>query len=116
MRLNSGFKPPISFLSVVTIAVTTILFTTMVIVHEHAKLGTEALLIFVFVLFGPVTLLYLLSDSGGPIGIGILLLPISSLTALLAASLPRPTYSVFLKRLGWFLWVLCQLMVTGWFI
>lgn len=116
MGLDSGFKPPISFLSVVTIALTTILFTTMVIVHEHATLSTEVLLIFVFVLFGPVTLLYLLSVSGGSIGSGILLLPISSLTALLAAGLPRPTYSVFLKRLGWFLWVLCQLMVTGWFM
>jgi predicted membrane protein len=119
MEPNDRFKIPISLLSIATITVAAILLTIFVMNHEHVQPGVEAVLIFAVIFFGPVTLLCVLFIEGWPIDIGTLIsvfaLPTSALAALLAASL-HSRYSASLRRAGWFLWVLCCLMVAGSFI
>jgi hypothetical protein len=116
MGLNNRFKTPITFLSVVTIAIFTVAFTIMVMNHEHIETSAAALFLFALIFFGPVSLLYLVLNSGWPITVEAVVLLTATPSLLLAATFWRSRYSVMLRRVGWFFWVVCSLMVAGFFI
>jgi hypothetical protein len=113
---NSRFKIPISLLSIATVTVAAILLTIFVVTHGHVQGGAEVLLVFALILFGPVSLFYLVLDSPWPItieGVGLLT---ATPALLLAAAFWRSRYSVVLKRVGWFFWMVCSLFVAGFYI
>jgi hypothetical protein len=110
-----SLKAPISVLSLATITVAAILFTIFVITNGHAE-AEQVLLVFALILFGPVSLLYLVLNDPWLITVEAIVLLTATPGLLLAATFWRSSYSVILKRLGWFLWVVCSLMVAGIFI
>jgi hypothetical protein len=116
MEPNDRFKIPISLLSVATVTVAAILFTIFVMTQGHVEAGAGVLFAFALIFFGPVSLLYLVLDSSWPITVEAVVLLTATPGLLLAATFWRSRYSVILKRLGWFFWVVCSLMVAGIFI
>ncbi len=116
MEPNTRFKAPISLLNVATITVVAILFTIFVMNHEHIEVSATALFLFALILLGPVSLLYLVLNSPWPITVEAVVLLTATPGLLLVASFWRSRYSVILRRVGWFLWMLCSLMVAGSFI
>jgi hypothetical protein len=115
MEPNDRFKIPISLLSVATVTVAAILFTIFVITQGHAE-AEQVLFVFALIFFGPVSLIYLVLDSPWPITLETVVLLTATPGFLIAATFWRSRYSVILKRVGWFFWVVCSLMVAGVFI
>jgi hypothetical protein len=112
MPVKDLIKRNLSFLSVAIITVATVLFTILVSNHERIEAGLQILLLFILLLFGPITLLWFLLISE-PMEIGaLMLLPIGTLGAFLAATFLRSWYATALRRVGWFLWVVCELMIV----
>lgn len=114
MEPNARFKVPISYLSVATITVAAILLTIFVMNHGHFE--ASAVFLFALIFFGPVSLLYLVLNSGWPITVEAVVLLTVTPSLLLAATFWRSRYSVILRRVGWFFWVVCSLMVAGFYI
>jgi hypothetical protein len=113
MEPTTRFRPPISLLSIATITVAAILFTIFVMHHQRIEAGAGALFLFALILFGPVSLLYFVLSSPWPAPVEPVVLLTATLSLLSAATFSRSRYSVILKRLGWFFWVVCSLMVAS---
>src|SRR5437867_2972986 len=113
---NTRFKTCISLFSLAAITIAAILLTLFVMKHEHVEAGTQALFLFALILFGPVSLFFLVVlNSGWPIAIqAVLLLSVTPL--ILAATFWRSRYTDKLRPLACFLWGLCSLMLAGSFI
>ena len=116
MEGNYHFKNPFSVLSVVTITVAAILLTVFVMNHEGTKGFTETLFLFALIFLGPLSLLFFVVNDPGAISIEAFVLLTVTPSLLVAATFWRSKQAVILKRLGWFLWVLCSLVMAGTFI
>jgi len=116
MEPHDHFKTPISLLSVATITVAAIIFTIFVTTQGNVEPGAGVLVAFALIFFGPVSLLHVVLNSGWPVTVEAVILLTATPGLLLAATFWQSRYAVILRRVGWFFWVLCSLMVAGVFI